>query len=1137
MPLVARVRTLLSRSLWLAPLLALVLSACGGGGGGGGSGPASAPPTLSRVEVTPAVVSIAAGTQRQYTAMAIYSDNSRQDVTNAVSWTSSDTTVATISSTGLASALRTGSTTITATFQGTAGSTTLTVTAAVATALAITPPNPSIANGTTQQFTATATFSDNSTQDVTTTTTWSSSAPAVATISNSAGSNGLAQAVSQGSSTIGASYNGLSASTTLTVTAATIVSLAVTPTNPSIANGTTQQFTATATFSDNTTQNVTTSATWASSRPSVATVSNAAGSNGLAHGVAVGNTLISASYLGRSDASTLTVNPATLISISVTPSSPSIALGLSQQFTATGTYTDGSNQDITTTVTWSSSNTATATISNAAGSNGLAQSQAVGSVSITAALSGITGATGLTVTAATLTRIDVTPANASVPVGRTQQYVATGVYTDSSTQDLTATVTWSTSDATIADISNAAGSKGLASANHQGSATIGASQGGISGSTTLTVGSAVLVAIQVTPTNASLARGFMRPFTATGIYSDNSNADITTAVTWSSTNTGTATISNAAGSQGVANGVAAGTTTISATQGSIAGSTTLTVTPATLTSINVQPTNPSIALGFNQQFTATGTFSYSTTLSLTTQVNWTSGTPATATISNAAGSQGLASSAATGTTQITASSGTVSGNTTLTVTAATITAITVTAPAASVPAGVSQQYTATATYSDGTTGAITNSVTWSSSNTAAATISNAAGSNGLATAVAAGATTISAVAQGVTGSTPLTVTAAVLNSIAVTPANRSVPLGVSPQFTATGTYSDNSSRDITADVTWTSGTPSVATISNANGSAGLATTIATGTTAITAAIGNTLGSTNLTVTGVALTSIAVTPSGSSAPAGTSVQFTAIGTYSDGSTQDLTQGVTWSSTQTAIADISNSAGSRGVAFAKAVGSARIAATDPVSGVSADTGFTVTAAVLRSIAVAPMPQTGTSATTLPAGYSRQYVASGIYSDGSVADLTTQVSWTTFAAATATVGDTATNKGLVQGVAAGTTTISATMPGSAGAAPITGSTGVTITKASLSSIAVTPANASIPRSGTQQFVAVGTFSDSSTLALTTQVTWASSNTAVATISNAAGSQGLATAAALRVGTSTITAALNTVTSNGATLTVTLN
>jgi len=138
---------------------------------------------------------------------------------------------------------------------------------------------------------------------------------------------------------------------------------------------------------------------------------------------------------------------------------------------------------VTAAVTWSSSDTTIATISNASGSNGLATSVSQGTVTVSATLSTISGSTGLTVTPAALVSIAVIPANSSIANGTGQQFAATGTYTDNSTQPLTASVNWSSSDTTVVSISNTTGSNGLASSVGQGSATISATLGTISGST------------------------------------------------------------------------------------------------------------------------------------------------------------------------------------------------------------------------------------------------------------------------------------------------------------------------------------------------------------------------------------------------------------------------------------------------------------------------------------------------------------------------------------------------------------------------------------------------------------------------------------------------------------------------------
>jgi hypothetical protein len=128
----------------------------------------------------------------------------------------------------------------------------------------------------------------------------------------------------------------------------------------------------------------------------VATISNSAGTNGLATAVGVGQTTITATSANVTASTTLTVTQAVLSSISLSPLNVSIAQGSSQQFSALGTYSDGSTQDLTTTATWSSSDTSIFTV----GANGLAVGVGPGSATIVATSSGVSGSTTVTVTPA-----------------------------------------------------------------------------------------------------------------------------------------------------------------------------------------------------------------------------------------------------------------------------------------------------------------------------------------------------------------------------------------------------------------------------------------------------------------------------------------------------------------------------------------------------------------------------------------------------------------------------------------------------------------------------------------------------------------------------------------------------------------
>lgn len=168
-------------------------------------------------------------------------------------------------------------------------------------ALAISPLNASIQPGTTQQFSATGSYTNGSTGGVTSQTVWTSSNPAIVTI-NSAG---LATGIASGTVTISGNCQCYITKTNLSVSsqAVTINSIAVTPTSATIPVGGTQQFVATATYSNGTTGVITGSATWTSSNGSIAIVT----SGGLATGVTSGNVTITATSASANGSATLTV--------------------------------------------------------------------------------------------------------------------------------------------------------------------------------------------------------------------------------------------------------------------------------------------------------------------------------------------------------------------------------------------------------------------------------------------------------------------------------------------------------------------------------------------------------------------------------------------------------------------------------------------------------------------------------------------------------------------------------------------------------------------------------------------------------------------------------------------------------------
>jgi trimeric autotransporter adhesin len=797
--------------------------------------------------------------------------------------------------------------------------------------------------------------------------------------------------------------------------------------------------------------------------------------------------LVMAGCGGGGSSSSKAPAPAVLQSIQITPGAASIAAGVAQQFKATGLYSDNSSKDLTNSATWTSSNTAAATIS----STGMAATKAQGSATITASHSGVGGSTTLTVTAAALAALTVSPSTASLPLGTTVQLTAFGTFTDGSTKDMTASVQWTSANPSAVAI-NANSTFGLAMATALGSSTITAASGNISSSASVTATGATVQSIAITPLTTLIAQGTTTQFTATGTFSDGSTQNITGAVQWSSGNVALAGI-NVNGAPGLAMGIAAGNSAITATVGSIFSSATLTVTNATANSIAVTPASPSIPLGTLQQFTATGTFSDGTTQDITGTVTWSSSKTNIASITVS----GLVTARNLGTATVTAASASVNGSATATVNAADLASLAILPGDATIAATTSQQFSAIGTFNDGSTHDLTAQSTWTSSNTGVAKVANA---SGLAKGLTPGTSAITAALGPDSVSVTLTVTGASLMSISITPVGRTIAPATKLSYTATGTFSDASIQTITRDVTWASDNSSAATAA----SGGVVTSVAPGIANISAALDGVTASTQMTVSSVTLVSISVTPpSAALAPAST-IGLSAAGTFSDGSTQTITSAVIWTSSASNVAGV-NSAGQ---VTGQSAGTATMTAQQgSVSGASI---VVVESSALVSLQITP------ASTSVAQQTEAQFRAIGTFADGSTQDLTQSAEWTSSPASIATVSDIVGSKGLATGIVPGNATITTFFAGEVGTAALT------VTGATLTSLTITPDDPSIPLGSSQRFTANGNFSDGTTENLTNQATWTSSSVSVATI----GVNGLANTVA--TGTTTITASVNGVSGN---------
>ncbi|MBS1798696.1 MAG: Ig-like domain-containing protein [Acidobacteria bacterium] len=360
-----------------------------------------------------------------------------------------------------------------------------------------------------------------------------------------------------------------------------------------------------------------------------------------------------------------------------------------------------------------------------------------------------------------------------------------------------------------------------------------------------------------------------------------------------------------------------------------------------------------------------------------------------------------------------------------------------------------------------------------------------------------------------------------LDSIQVSPSSQSLAVGQTAQLSVMGTYGNakhTTTQSVTAGLTWTSSASAVATVN----ASGLVTAVSAGTTTVTANAtafnGPVSSSTVITVTGSGggsaggnIASITIIPGSQvvSLPTQTS-QFIAIGTTASGGTVNLTNQVIWSSSSPQIATIGTTTG---LATAVNKGADTITAlyTNPTGGsvVTGTATFTVTGGTSQqftSLTITPNTQALSAS-----GQTGQFVALGTSgTTGLQQDVTgsTQLKWSSSIPSVATVSPT----GLVTGVSAGNTTITAVLTNSDGSViSNTANVAVSTTQAPepLLSLTIIPSVLSVgDLQDTGQFLAIGTFSVPPYVRDLTNdpsVTWISSFPSVFPVNtNLAGNQG---------------------------------
>jgi len=484
---------------------------------------------------------------------------------------------------------------------------------------------------------------------------WDGSLPAAPGTNPTPSATAVAAGVGYASAAISASLGAIvSPSIPLSVGTPVLQSLSIGPTNlPPIPLGATLQFTATGKSSDGTSSALA-SAKWTSSNAGVISINV---NTGNATATGPGTAVLTAAAGLITGTLTATVTAAALTAITVTPAAFTLPvgqpqpptgppLGPTQQLAATGNYSDGTSQDLTSIATWSVPGGSDSLVT--ASGLAIAGVTAASTTTVSAKWVGITGTTVVTVgPTAVVLGISIEQTAPVATVGMPVNFTSVAISSDGPTPAPIAG-TWNSTNPGVATIVPATG---VATAVAPGSTTITITAGSITASTTLTVTAAVLNAVSITPVNPSVANGLTLHLKALGIYSDGTSADLTSSADWQSATPADASVDQHTGvvkGHNVNPAVAITATWQTFAGGvvtNVVGTTNVAVTAPVLQSIAITPASVSLlSAGQTSQLKAIGTLSDGTTPDLTSTATWTSSAPAVATVS----STGLAKAVASG---------------------------------------------------------------------------------------------------------------------------------------------------------------------------------------------------------------------------------------------------------------------------------------------------------------------------------------------------------------------------------------------------------------------------------------------------------------------------------------------------------
>ncbi len=598
-----------------------------------------------------------------------------------------------------------------------------------------------------------------------------------------------------------------------------------------------------------------------------------------------------------------------------------------------------------------------------------------------------------------LSTIVIAPDSASVAVGATQTFTATGQDAQGHTVP-GLTFFWSSNVDSLATVTQGGVVTGVAVGRLQ----VAASAQGKSAFANVIVTPKPVGSIIVTPAHATIRVATTLQLSDT-VKDQSGNVLTGQTVTWSSDSASTASVDG----NGLVTGRHIGTATITATAGGKSASAAIIVSQIPVRSITITPANPAVVVTQTTQLTAT-TFDSAGDVLPGRVVRWKSRTPAVATVDSIAG---LVTGVSPGTSEIVATSEGVQDSVVATVSPAPVNSVVLSPNVSQLHVGQTQQITATVTDVNGNpvSGA---TVTFGSSNTGIASISSSTTTSAqILAGPGAGTATITGTSGAKNGTATIIVSAVPVDSVHVAAPQDTITVG--HQETLTATAFDSSGNVLTGrPVTWRSSNNAVATVN----AAGSVNTLQPGAVVIFATISGVAGSATLQINPVPIASVTITPATDTLMVGGQLQLADTVRDSLGNVV-ANPTVTWNTTSPSVAQVTSS----GVVIAEGVGTATITAT---SGGKTGTNTTVVTAAVTAVHVAPALDTIFASAP---GNTVQLIDSVFSSSGYIPGAA--VTWSPMSGGVATVNAsglvTATNS------ADGSATITATSGGQSGSGTV--------------------------------------------------------------------------------------------------------